>query len=273
MYKHLLVSGCLLVSSVFAFHDESTNVCQSNVVSHLRTKNLVVLDARSPELSKWNVHAFNDYAERFCASYKAQDACNDILNDVNHHKSIIQKLYVSAAYCGEREILEKILNCTAAKDVVLNVRVIHGHTALMMAAYNNRSDCVSLLLDEEGKKQDDLGRTALMIAMSGAEAAHLLVNMEAGMTDNKGQTALMEAVKYNNLSCVRLLLDREGGMRDENSQTALMWAAQNGRTECVRLLIERERDICDKSGNTALDYARKAGNQEIVKILLGNNVA
>lgn len=251
MNKNLLLSSLLLVSSVFALLDESQSVLQSDVIHNPQAKNLLNLDAITPELSQWNVRTFNNYAECFCGAYKSQNACNDILNDVNCYERIIQKLYVSAAYCGEKEILEQIINHTEAKDVVLDVRVMYGHTALMMAAYNNRSACVSLLLEKEGGRQDDLGRTALMMAATSVESARLLVDVEAGITDKKKQTALMEAVKYNYPECVRLLADREHDIRDKDGKTALDYA-----------IYSAQNSICG---------APKPGSEEIIQILREKN--
>ena len=121
----------------------------------------------------------------------------------------------------------------------------NGWTALKVASYYGQSECVKILLSEEGR-----------------------------MRDNYGRTALMSAARNGYSECVRILLKKEAGMQDENGWTALMKATRYNKLECARLLAEKERNIriiyeyCGLPfGTTALDIAKQWGYNDIVSLL------
>ena len=129
----------------------------------------------------------------------------------------------------------------------------------MLAAEENRADCVKALLEEAGMKNRD-GWTALMIAaMNGhLRCVELLCEKEGRIQDNDGWTALMSAASSGHIDCASALLEREAGILDSNGLTALMKEAKAGRDKCLEVLIGKERGLIDNDGHTALYHALAA---------------
>lgn len=153
-------------------------------------------------------------------------------------------------------------------------RLADGTTAMMLAASENRTDAIKLLLPKEARMRRQDGATALSLALAqnNIEAAQLLVELEGidTSTINRSgtrKTELMTAAEENDLVSVYCLIPLQGGLRDADGRTALMYAADAGRFEAARLLREKEAKIQSRHGETALMRATQRGFLEIVRLL------
>lgn len=143
---------------------------------------------------------------------------------------------------------------------VINLRNIHGTTALMMAAFRGYTEYVKLLLlrDENGVEyQNNEGYTALIYASAGGhlETVKVLVNVHnqnhIRLQNIDGFTALMAAIEgcyINNIKesiisdIVCVLLDTKQSYPEAQSKTesmtALMLASEKGYGDIVKILLE-----------------------------------
>ena len=148
---------------------------------------------------------------------------------------------IHAALAGDLPDVERALG---TGEDVNTPEPRHGNTALMLAAYNNRSDVVAALLRAGAAvdARDKEGNTALMkAAWSGAaEPARQLV---AGGAD-------VNAVEIHGM-------------------TPLMIAAFHGRSDIVRLLVDAGADPnrIDADGYPALRNAEQQGHRTIAEYL------
>lgn len=99
---------------------------------------------------------------------------------------------------------------------------------MMLAANQNRIECVETLLRFETKICSSAGLTALMIASKkgNVEIVKLLINEESRMQTTEdhfgfvaGSTALMMAKYYGRDEVVALLVPTEGDLKNRNGQT------------------------------------------------------
>ncbi|TNJ30634.1 Ankyrin repeat protein 2 [Giardia muris] len=112
-------------------------------------------------------------------------------------------------------------------------------------------------------KTDDLGRTALMMAVLShfQDAIPILLPFEARMSDKNGLTALMHAARQGNVPFVKELLCEAGMATAEDydqlpkGTTALMMAARGGLNMIVEQLLPYECGLKDSKGHDALWYA------------------
>ena len=80
---------------------------------------------------------------------------------------------------------------TTMDGIYLGERMCKDRTALMVAAYTRKTECVRILAEKE-----------------------------AGMRDADGMTALMYAAWKGYLDCVQILAPLEKGIKDANGRTA-----------------------------------------------------
>lgn len=116
--------------------------------------------------------------------------------------------------------------------VLVSTYILANVTALMVAAANNSTLAVSILMEHEGGLR---------------ETQYFL-------------TALMVAAITGSVNCVALLVDKEGGLQDRNGKTALMYALEHSNYACVDYLLDKERGIIDAYGNSALHIAARIGH-------------
>ena len=152
------------------------------------------------------------------------------------------------------------------------------NTALIKAAENGHSQCVSALLEagadvNSGNKYEV---TPLITATreNHVECVQLLVKSgaNANITDKYGNTALINASCRGHCECMQLLLKAGADVNtsDYDGRTAMMFATFNYYVECLELLIQAGADvnICDKNGRTALIHAARNSYIEPLRTLL-----
>ncbi|TNJ28615.1 Ankyrin repeat protein 1 [Giardia muris] len=139
-----------------------------------------------------------------------------------------------------------------------------GRTALMYATAHNRIECCHTLLKVEGRFSTNSqhrykGTTALMVAARNnfTDLVKLLVVEEGAITRDDGVTALMQAAQANAVDSIKLLLTKEA-RRSTNDEfihgpgyTALMFAVSNGNYEVARILAKHEGTMQLPNGNYA----------------------
>ena len=166
-----------------------------------------------------------------------------------------------AAYRGDTDAVRNNLHMKGRQD-------IEGWTALMYAAARGHETIVELL-KQEARMKNNNHQTALMwAARSGcSECVRLLLEEEGGMQTFKGWTALMNAARGNNVECARLLTEKEKGKENNKGMTALMHAAMSGHADIVRLLLAHEKGMKDNRGKTARMIAMSCGHSSIADLL------
>jgi len=119
-----------------------------------------------------------------------------------------------------------------------------GFTPLIIAAYNNQSDIIELLLQH---------------------------GADSNIGDHNGNTALMGAVFKGYDPIVYKLLDAGADPNRQNAQgaTALTFAATFHRNQVAQRLLQAgaDKSIADRFGKTPLDHARIQDNETLVQLL------
>ena len=215
-----------------------------------------------------------------------------------------------AAVSGHAEIMKMLIRhagwtdliCSAILGDVAEVRRhldecrkkgVGGETALMWAAACGCTEVVRVLVEYEGKMEDNQNHSALYHALKNGhmEVAEVIVPHE-DPTDENGVTALMRAATRGDAEMVELLAPLQKGLKDKDGSTAFMHALKNKHTDIALLLREFEAPswtplICaaftgdvrlakkyffgtdkkNSDGDTALMIAARAGRVEIVELL------
>ena len=158
-----------------------------------------------------------------------------------------------------------------------------GKTALMEAAINNRSEIVSLLIEEGAdvnQQENESGFSALHYAsgLNASEIIGILLENEAdpNLRARNGSTPLHSAARYAFIQSTRALID--GGAvvdaPDNEGLTPLMLFIKTGNAYGVPryfpLLLHNGADPNrqDNDGNSALHHAALAENSEAIPDLL-----
>jgi ankyrin repeat protein len=150
-----------------------------------------------------------------------------------------------AAATGKEMLANLLLTGRDKFNANIGATNMRGKTALHLAAENNRTAIVKLLLDN---KADPAARS------------------------DGGWTALHNAADKGHEEIVKLILEKTRNVNAETSSgmTALHWAAQNGHTGMVKLLLQQDgiRKSCkDSFDTTPMLRAAQNGHLDIVKLL------
>lgn len=114
-------------------------------------------------------------------------------------------------------------------------------TDLMISAASGDVETTELYIGE-ASKQDALGRTALMYAarQGHTSCVSLLMRYEQGIIDHCGYTALAHAVQAEQLNCIKLLI-HEACMPTKHGETVESMARSQGNMRIVRLLRRKPK--------------------------------
>lgn len=127
---------------------------------------------------------------------------------------------------------------------LINERDDRGFTPLIVAAYNNQTDVIAILLQ------------------AGADTA---------IGDRNGNTALIGAIFKGYDAIVHQLLDAGADPNAQNGQgaTALTFAATFHRNGLAERLLQAgaDKNLADAFGKTPLDHARVQENETLVRLL------
>jgi ankyrin repeat protein len=183
--------------------------------------------------------------------------------------------YLNAALSGDAATLKRLID---SQEVNLDVVDSYGHTALMNAAWKDRTEAVKLLLQEgvslDCRNQD--GQTAMDKAAYWGFTHILKLLVEAGSTidirNNNGETPLHRAAMWGHVDAVKLLLNAKANgneFKNQRRYTPLHFAAKHGKPEVIRVLLEGKCDPFrrDSCGRTPLELAKRNKKQEVYRLL------
>ncbi|KAJ8985951.1 hypothetical protein NQ317_010709 [Molorchus minor] len=172
-----------------------------------------------------------------------------------------------------------ILNATVKAGASVNSTDNYGRSALHLAAYTGRHECVKLLLDHGAKVDawDDKNQvTPLHCAAAMGHLSCLKLLVKQGADINAGlcnRSPLHYAVQSSAVECVRVLLEHNASPNTPQifSETPLHVAACLGNAEVVKLLLDYGAAVNIQSGKdrmTPLHLASEDGDAECAKLLV-----
>lgn len=189
-----------------------------------------------------------------------------------------EEIWLQTAVDGDIEEMHFLL------DSIDNIDCVDrwGSSALMLACYNDHSECVQLLLEEGANidQQDYRGITCLMETSwnCNVELVTMLLNSalppDLNLVDDRGYSALMQAAEEGYSEIVALLIENgaDVNLREKYRRcSALMLAASRGQLNVVKQLYEggaqinyiAKRDRCH-----ALLSATKGGYTDVARFLI-----
>ena len=245
---------------------------QKEVLSLLLQRGAIV-DAKSKELGRTALHF---------ACQEGKLDCVEMLLDAGSAINVCDDddwtPLVFAAFCGQREILSRLLQRGAVIDAKSKKL---GRTALHFACDEGKLDCVEMLLDAGSAINvcdDDDDWTPLILATFCGQKEVLSLLLKGGALINAkskklGRTALHFACQKGKLDCVEMLLDAGSAINvcDDDDWTPLILAAFCGQKEVISLLLHKGGNVDAKSkklGRTALHWACDEGKLDCVEMLL-----
>lgn len=184
---------------------------------------------------------------------------------------------VKAAEVGDIEKVRSLL----AGGADPNARDRDGYTALIWAAYRDRNEIASALVQAKADvnlKEPFMGLFALGTAAGRGNAQMVEELLKAGadvhQEDNSGHSCLTSAALEGHATVVRRLVEAGSNLevpcRVNNGETVLIGAARLGKADVVDVLLEAGAKVNakDRDAFTALMGAAREGHVDIVKKLL-----
>ena len=168
---------------------------------------------------------------------------------------------------------------------------LDGYNALTLAALNDRTDIVQLLLSEGAdvnarNSRSEMSALSTLVMVNWYllfspvpyDIAELLVQAGADVNERNprsGDTMLIYLANYDDPQMIEILIDNGANVnsRNERGSTALMEVARTlGLEENARMLIEAGADInaTDSEGRSALIYAAIGRNPELLSLFINN---
>lgn len=172
-----------------------------------------------------------------------------------------------AASKGNSEIVKVLTE----KSIGVGKKNKFGYTALMAAAQEDATECITMLLSRECRMTNANGMTALMLAAARnlERSVKLLINYELGIKDHDDDTALLIAIGERSEAAALLLAQTdEAYTPNQNDCYPIMLATQLNLQSVVCALIP----MCDErihytNDLTPLMYAANQGFIGLVDIL------
>lgn len=178
------------------------------------------------------------------------------------------KKFWKAAANGDLKTLVDYLNNAAKLDI--DAKGDDGRTALHLAAYNDQTEAINILLRFGAKTEakNSAGSTPLMLAICTGKTKAAVALVKGGSDVNAAEDAnvrpLHMAAFHGELDVVKALVDAGADIDaaiTTNGLTALHWAIDKENAFVVEYLASKgaRLDMPDKKGRTALDLAQLKG--------------
>ena len=223
-----------------------------------------------------------------CAKNEVEDVkiLIDSGEDVNQYDKNKMTPLLQAAVRGHVEIVKLLVQCP---EIKINQLGYQNRTALLMACWENRVECVRLILTHEKfdpktiNKADRLGNTPLkkatkdeIKALLDKHGAAKIVSALETVKKKYGENPhpLVKACREGNLEDVIVLVDGGEDINkcDQHNDTPLLMAAWKGHTDIAKYLLACEDIDVNKvnkdKNQSPLFYASWFGHEEIVKMIL-----
>ncbi|BHF74868.1 Serine/threonine-protein phosphatase 6 regulatory ankyrin repeat subunit A [Sparganum proliferum] len=194
--------------------------------------------------------------------------------DVNILDNLKRTALHAAAYCGEAEIAELLLQ----ENARVNAKDFKWFTPLHRACASKAPQVMQVLLNRGADRnaRDKSWQTPLHVAAinGSVDCARLLLDGAANVnaSDRGGHTPLHHAVNEGHLELVRLLLSNGASVNafDKCDRRAMHWAASRGLTDIIDLLCDFGAEInCrDKTQYTPLHVAAAHGHVSVIRQLV-----
>ena len=209
--------------------------------------------------------------------FNLQIGTNTILDTKENNHYSFELGLLEACAVGNIETVQFLLHYQFLQHISVNINHTNeqGKTPLMIASENGHRNIVKLLLSAQANvnKQDDLGRTAVMLAKT-IEIYQTLVQANADITivTHKGSTPLYISCLLGNHEVAEHLLFtlKHDITTRPDGFTLLMAASEGGNYRIVQYLLEKEHDpnTQDCDGQTALGLACLPGHYTVTELLL-----
>ncbi len=199
------------------------------------------------------------------------------LSPSDYSQSMGWSLLMLAAYCGNLEMLEKLLS----ENYDIHAKSTQKETALHLAAFRKHSAAVQVLVDAKAQVDavDCQLRTPLHIAAMRRSSDIVKILLAHAPTDRvlflehldrKQNTALHYAASIS-VQSVYLLVEAQARVDgiDSLDRTALHLAAQAGNSGTLRALINMKADcnMRDKEGHSPFELAKTEQCRYVMKVI------
>ncbi|KAH0547044.1 serine/threonine-protein phosphatase 6 regulatory ankyrin repeat subunit A-like isoform X2 [Cotesia glomerata] len=237
-----------------------------------------------------NLPDINKHTPLFRAVIQVQYNPDPVLNQLLRHGARVSVQDNSgktpvhlAAAAGGLYALEALLK---ADPSAVSLKDDQGCTVLHWACYNDHSDCVEYLLQQnfvDTLESNPLSAVHCAVHQGSAECLKLLIDKFGGKAvaaaprDNPGgRLPLHVAAASGSVECAKLILHSVGAnlagleAQDYAGRTPLLSAALAGQTATIELLLEWKANIqaVDAGNNTALHLACQRKHSQAASLLL-----
>ena len=246
----------------------------TDIINSLLEKGLSVNDKNSAGITPihWAVSNNEEAMVRFLLAKNANINVPDNTGVYPLHTSVLQGF-------GS---LAKLITNYEPTDVNVKSSALHQITPLWLAAQNNDSELIQLLISRSADinaVREDTAMPPLHIAM---QKKHLQVTKElitmgakVDLVDTSGLTSLHWAVNLGDVSVAKIILAKNINInaRSNDGLTALYYSALQGMQDMVELLLANNADINipNKSWYYPIHGAIHNGHLQVIKILFANN--
>lgn len=205
---------------------------------------------------------------------------SSVVNSENIQKERINKFGLYA-FENNKKAVEKML----AEGMDINLKDIHGRTAVVHAAIGDKLEMVKFLIAKgaDVSIKDNSGKTALNYTSNPEIIEVILRKLDKNYDKKPIRVITLEryeltvrlhaAASRGDIKRVKEIFDNGAFISARNStigMNALMYACRNGHTEVAKFLIEKgaKIDFKDKAGQTALIHAITSKKIDTAKFLI-----
>lgn len=198
---------------------------------------------------------------------------------------LIEQLKDQSVVFAERSEEKRLVDTLVrARADVNRAGDLHGQTSgLLLAAYNNRTDLMEMLLQSGAavNSAERLGCTSLSLACARGHRSFVELLLQAGadvhFRNKDGRTGLLIACHGGHVDVVDSLLRARADVHDtdHDGYSGLIFAAENGNLELVQKLVGRGANVnqCANFGQTALFCSAGSDHVEVTTFLLSTKAS